>query len=201
MRYRPSVLRCGTGGHYRTICRLFNLPRGCTNDTAEYKGVPRLAHAGCRVRCRQFIFAAAEMPQRQQTDRFAEPWLLELSGLSGTIGPLSGHYRATIGPLSIGSDSGSGAIGAIGHYRGTIGPFQIGTTIAHYRGILSVTIGLSASGVLLACRARRMVRRGMLSGMGGEPVSRERGDQRAAGVMPEYRVACYMYATDARVIL
>ena len=47
---------------------------------------------------------------------------------------LSDHYRTTIG-----SDSGSGAIG---HYRGTIGPFQIGTTFGHYR-TLSGTIGLS----------------------------------------------------------
>ena len=64
-----------------------------------------------------------------------EPWLSELSGLSGTIGPLSAHYRPTIG-----SDSGSAAIGAIGHYRGTIGPFQIVRTLRHYR-TLSGTIG------------------------------------------------------------
>ena len=62
----------------------------------------------------------ATFPDPDAKRWYSEPWLSELSGLSGTIGPLSAHYRATIG-----SDSGSAAIGAIGHYRGTIGPFQI----------------------------------------------------------------------------
>ena len=66
---------------------------------------------------------------------------------------LSGHYRVTIGPLStIGSDSGSAAIGGIGHYRGTIGPFQIARMIRHYR-TLSGTIGLSGYRVPLSNRA------------------------------------------------
>ena len=48
-----------------------------------------------------------------------EPWLSELSGLSGTIGPLSGHYRATIGSVVVQLLSGlSGTIGALS------GPFR-----------------------------------------------------------------------------